>query len=68
MDAGKNLTASERTSAQARMNARALRIFRSFPQNISSTPRFAHGRTDDLLRERLTRPMGATPRRAQDWQ
>jgi hypothetical protein len=42
------------------------REYRSFEQNVSTTPRLAHGR-EDMTSERITRPLCATPRRAKDW-
>lgn len=44
-----------------------VREYRLFPRDTDKTPRVAHGRTADVSREVIRRPIDATPRKLADW-
>lgn len=43
------------------------REYKTFPRAMDATPLARHGRDTEATRERIARPVDATPRRAQDW-
>jgi hypothetical protein len=44
------------------------RVYRAFARPVDKVPTARKCRDTETPRERIARPYGATPRRAQDWQ